>query len=179
MARFWKFYWALTAITLGLYLTMGIWSLPKIGSIADGMMAFDLRPFGYDTQYAQSFLYALFKDGPEGRDFYLNVQQRLDFIFPAASGLLILTTIHIFSTGFAPLLRSCLLILPFFGTAFDYAENFYVGAMLRKLPDLPDTATVHTASTMTMLKSGFVTVSLLVMIVLISRAIITRRKVAK
>ncbi len=158
---------------------MGIWSLPKIGNIAGGMMAFDLRPFGYDTQYTQSFLNALFKDGPYGRDFYLNVQHRLDFIFPAASGLLISVTIHVFSMGFNPLLRSCLLILPFFGTAFDYAENFYVGAMLRELPDLPDAATAHTASTMTMLKSGFVTVSLLVMIVLISKAVITRWKGAK
>lgn len=174
MKRFWKLYWVLFAITFGLYLTMVFWALPRISNIAGGMTAFDLQPFGYDVQYAHSFLNALFENGPSGRDFYLNVQHRLDMAYPAAMGLFFIITIHAFSTGVNQILRLCLMILPLLSCAFDYAENYYVSIMLRKLPDLPSEAEVNTANLMTMFKSGFITVSVIAMIILILRALVKK-----
>ena len=68
---------ALFAATIGLYLVMLLWSLPKIAAEAGGLTPFDMRPGGYSLAEARAFLAAL---SPEGTAFYLGVQHRLDMV---------------------------------------------------------------------------------------------------
>ena len=79
-----RLFWAALAIALAVYLVMIFWSLPRISEAAGGMTPFDLRPFGYDMGAARGFLAAL---GPEGTEFYREVQLTIDTLFPAALAL--------------------------------------------------------------------------------------------
>ena len=73
-------FWILLVVTLAVYVVMINWSLPLIAERADGLRPFDLRPIGYDFDEAKAFLAAL---KPEGAEFYLGVQHKLDSIYPA------------------------------------------------------------------------------------------------
>ena len=80
-------------------------------------MPFDLRPLGYDADSAKAFLQHL---SPAGRDFYLNVQHKLDTAYPALLALALASGI----AALAPKGRSrwkwLLSATAFPGMVFDY-----------------------------------------------------------
>jgi hypothetical protein len=122
-------FWAVFALAQALYLTITLWSLPRIAAEAEGLRPFDMRPLGYSVAEARAFVVAL---SPDGRDFYLGTQQVLDTVYPAILGLM-------FVLGFALLFRRrlVLLLLPvaLATVVFDYLENAGVAAMLVAGPE--------------------------------------------
>ena len=76
-------FWISFIFATGVYLSMVFWSLPFIAGQAGGLAPFDMRPTGYSVTEARAFTQALTE---EGRAFYLDVQHKLDFAYPALLG---------------------------------------------------------------------------------------------
>ena len=148
MSTRWKLYWLLVAAMAVLYLVMVAWSLPYLKMLG-GDPAFDLRPGGYTFSEAQSFIAAL---GNEGRAFYLNVQHRLDLVYPALLGaVLVIALVKLAPPRIGWLLGAIAVA----GSVFDYLENHAVSVMLRAGPDGLTAEMVTSASRWTVLKSAF------------------------
>ena len=157
-----RLFWAVVVATLAVYAAMLGWSIPAISDAAGGRAVFDMLPAGYSYAEAQAFLAAL---SPEGADFYLRVQHRLDLIYPALLAI---------STGWAMVRlaphwrwRPALLLAPIPGTVFDYLENRAVAAMLSAGADGLTPEMVAQASRFSQLKAIFSTLSLGLLLVLI------------
>jgi hypothetical protein len=127
-----------------------------------GRAVFDMLPAGYSYAEAQAFLAAL---SPEGAEFYLRVQHRLDLIYPALLAI---------STGWAMVRlaprwrwRSALLLVPIPGMVFDYLENRAVAVMLSAGADGLTPEMVAQASRFSQLKAIFSALSLSLLLVLI------------
>ena len=172
MTRPQKAFWLLFAATAATFLTMIFWSAPLLVELAGGEMLFDVRATGYSFDEAREYLVAL---GQEGRIFYLDVQWRLDSIFPA---LLALTL------GFAlPWLfpdagnwgRSLLIVLTYAGAVFDYLENYHVAGMMIAGPDLISPEKVAAASRATILKWVFDGLAFVAVLVGLIRRVLVRK----
>ncbi len=153
-------YWGLLCLTLSLYLIMVFWSLPTLKAASGGLIPFDLRAAGYSDAEARLYLTEL---SNEGREFYLNVQQKLDFVFP----LLLALTLGFALRGLfrKTWLRNVLVLLPFTASAFDYVENSRIAAMLNSPVKLLSAEQVAMASQATVLKFVFISVSLAVTLI--------------
>ncbi|WP_456391219.1 hypothetical protein [Profundibacter sp.] len=162
-------FWLMFAVMMGVYMTMVLWSGPKLMADAGGLMMFDMRPAGYSLAEAQAFMAAL---SDEGRAFYLNVQQMLDSAYPA---LFAVVMVMAFSSLFTGLPRWVAMALALAGAGFDYMENAAVAVMLRAGDGLNE-AMVASASQWTVLKSGAVTLALLMLIAGLVMAWMARRK---
>jgi len=164
MALKWKLYWVIFALTMAVYLTMVLWSLPRIAMMAGGITPFDMRPTGYSFDQAKAFLTAL---SPEGASFYLNVQHLLDAAYPA----MLAVVLAVGALGLAARRARWLGILAglaaSLGAAFDYLENGAVRMMLLSDPDAISDQLAHQASQWTVLKSACTTVAMSLVLVLI------------
>ncbi len=138
----------LTAIN---YAMMLVYSTPKLLGAADGLWPFDLRVMGYSTAEATQYLTTI---TPEGRLFYLEVQQMLDTFFPALLAVSLMMTLF----RLVPKLP-VLYLFPISGALFDYYENAAVRQML--LTNAPDQGLVEMASLLTGLKFATIALSLL------------------
>lgn len=169
----------LFAVAMGVYATMLIWSLPHLTALAGGLMPFDLRLGGYDAETARALLVAL---GEEGRDFYLNVQHRLDFAYPPLIGAVLYFAIAAMLPrrwGFWRYIVA-LVAVPVF--AFDALENAAVGDMLVAGPDAVTDTMIATASGWTFAKASWSSaVMTLVLILVVWRGVawfMARRRAA-
>ncbi len=143
-------FWPLLAAMTGIYLTMLLWSLPHLSTMAGGLTMFDLRPGGYSLDEARAVLSAL---GSEGREFYSEIQQPLDTAFPSLMAIVLsLSLIWLFPRVLALVLSAFAVA----GAVFDYLENSVVAVMLSVGPDGLSEAMVTAASRWTVLKSGAV-----------------------
>jgi len=142
-------------VTMAVYLTMLLYSIPAVISFAPDMILFDLSPTGYTPDYAASLLEAL---GPEGRAAYLTLQLPLDFLYPGLFAItysLLLT--WLFSKGAEPGSRIFYFsLVPMLAGLFDYIENVFIVVMLKSYPEV-SLNIVELASLFTVLKSGFST----------------------
>lgn len=154
--------WAAAALTGAVYLTMLLWSLPRLAAMAGGLPPFDLRPLGYAPDEARALLSAL---GTEGRAFYLGVQHRLDMVYPGLQALMLILLFRRLAPGWP---GQALTVVALAGAAFDWAENAAVAGLLRAASPT-DAALVH-ASRMTQAKSGLVTLAMLALVALAIRA---------
>lgn len=118
---------ALFAATVGLYLVMVLWSLPKIAVAAGGLTPFDMRPGGYDFEAARAFLGALSDDG---KRFYLGVQHRLDTLYPGLMALSLSVGLFWAWRDLSRWISVLFSAVAFAAAGFDYAENLRVAAML-------------------------------------------------
>ena len=155
-------FWAVVLATLAVYAVMLGWSIPAISDAAGGRAVFDMLPAGYSYAEAQAFLADL---SPEGANFYLRVQHRLDLIYPALLAI---------STGWAMVRlaphwrwRPALLLAPIPGMVFDYLENRAVAVMLLAGADGLTPEMVAQASRFSQLKAIFSTLSLGLLLILI------------
>jgi hypothetical protein len=141
-------------LTMGVYLTMLCYTIPKVERYAPGLALFDLSPTGYSTQHAITLLESL---GQEGRNVYLYQQLPIDFLFPglfAVSHALLLT--WLFAKSFESNSKIFYLaIVPILGGFFDYLENISIVCMIKSFPELSQ-GLVATASIFTILKSASV-----------------------
>ena len=158
-------FWAAFALMMAVYLTMALWSLPQLRQMAGGLLAFDLRPFGYDPQAARALVAAL---GPDGREFYQDVQQRLDTAYPALLALVLVLAFRMLARGWTLWVFGAISIA---AAAADYAENAAVAVMLRAGPDAISDAMVMAASRWTTLKSGLASVAFIALLALLVPAV--------
>lgn len=133
------------------YAMMLIFSIPKLLSAADGLWPFDLRIIGYSVEEATQYVTTI---TPEGRLFYLEVQQMLDTFFPALLAISLMLTLY----RLAPKLPA-MFLFPASGALFDYYENASVAQIL--LTDAPEQGLVEVASLLTGLKFASIAISLL------------------
>jgi hypothetical protein len=161
-------------LTMGMYLLMLLYTIPKVESFAPGIPLFDLSPFGYSYQHASSLLAVL---GEEGRSVYLYQQLPADFIYPglfAISYSLLLT--WLFAKGFNKESKIFYLAaVPVLGGLFDYLENISIITMIKSFPNLSQEL-VGIASTFTLLKSIFTTGFFLLLFVGIFAFLVSRIK---
>lgn len=142
-------FWALVAAMAVLGAVMAGWSVPRL--VADaGAPIFDMRGGGYGIDEARAFLRAL---SPEGVQFYLNVQQRLDLVFPALFGAVMAWSILWASRPLPGWIGGPFAALAIFGALADYAENIAVAGMLRAGADVVTMDQVSTASLWTITKT--------------------------
>lgn len=160
-----RIFWAAFAVMMAVYLTMALWTLPQLRQMAGGLLAFDLRPFGYDPQEARALVAAL---GPDGREFYLEVQHRLDAAYPALLALVLVLAFRMLAKGWVVWAMAAVSMA---AAAFDYAENAGVAVMLRAGDDGISDVMVHDASRWTILKSGTASVAFIALLVLLVPAV--------
>jgi hypothetical protein len=160
-------FWALFAVTGAIYYVMVFWSLPKIASAAGGAMPFDMRPGGYSFDEAKAFLGALSSDGAA---FYVNVQHRLDAIYPALYAATLFFAIRALAP-FRSAWPTLLALAAFPGAVFDYLENAAVTAMLNAGADGLTPELAERASLWTLLKSVFTTIAMLLALVFATMAL--------
>ena len=157
--RLWHIvFWPLLAVTLAVYLAMALWSLPIIAQDADGLRAFDMRPFGYTLPEARAFLSAL---GDTGLAQYTGAQKQLDAWYPA---LMATTLVLAYWRLFGRRAAMAFSVVAILGAVFDYQENIAVADLLGLGADRVDEEVVSIAALFTMLKSAAVTVAILALV---------------
>jgi hypothetical protein len=157
-------FWILFAATLAVYLIIVGWSLPTISAAAGGMAPFDMRPGGYSFDQAQAYLAAL---SPDGTAFYLDIQHRLDLIYPALLAATLFFGIWLLTPPTWGIWRWLLALAAIPGSVFDYLENYAVATMLRLGADGITPDIVATADRWTRLKSVFTTIAMTILLVLL------------
>ena len=153
---------SLLVITNIIYLTMIIYTIPKVMVYSNGLQIIDLMPIGYNHEYVVLLLTTL---GEKGRAAYLFTQIPLDLLYPlfhAISYCLLLS--YIFKKlnkieGGAFYLS----VIPLFSGFCDYVENFGVIMMLNSFPNNPPLLTQVT-SFFSILKSGATTIYFFILI---------------
>ena len=146
----------LLIVTMAVYLTMLLYTIPAVIAFAPDMMLFDLLPTGYTPEYAASLLAAL---GAEGRATYLTLQLPLDFLYPGLFAITysLLLTWLFSKAAVADSKIFYFSLVPILTGLFDYIENGFIVLLLRSYPDI-SSSIVELASFFTLLKSGFSTV---------------------
>lgn len=168
-------FWASLAASLAIYAVMVVWSLPFIQQEAGGLRPFDLRPGGYTLPETGEFLMKL---SPQGREFYLNVQHRLDLFYPVLLALTLATGLWLMAPASWKGARWLLVILPLPGMVSDYLENYLVAALLKADPASLDEEVVAVASFATLLKSIATTLAMTALIVLLVLWAVRKRRIS-
>ena len=143
----------LFVLTMTVYLTMLLYSIPSVTAFAPELPLFDLSPAGYSFNYANELLNSL---GEGGRNLYLSTQLPLDFIYPGLFSVTYsLLLVWLFGKTFNVNSKVYYFALvPFIAGVFDYFENVFIIKMINSFPEL-QVNIVKVASTFTILKSSF------------------------
>jgi len=158
-------YWGLFGLTLAVYALMLGWSLPTVSAAAGGLAPFDMRPGGYSHAEAMAFLSALTADGAR---FYLDVQQRLDIVYPALIALTLFFSIAAMAPRRLGRWRWALAIVALPIAIFDYLENHAIALMIAAGPRGLTPELVAEASRWTVLKSGTTTIAMVILLGLVA-----------
>lgn len=161
MSKGWKIYWVVVAATVTNYLIMVMWSLPLVSEMAGGGVPFDKRPGGYSFDDARGFLTAI---SDEGRDFYLNTQQYLDWFYPTLMAITIAIPLAHLLPRYWGWAWAALAIA---AGVFDHLENSAVAVMLQVEPDVLTEAMVSTAGNWSLAKSISTTIALVALLVVL------------
>ncbi len=169
---------SLFVLTMAVYLTMLLYSIPAVTAFAPQLPIFDLSPFGYSFNYATELLDTL---GVEGRNLYLSTQLPLDFIYPGLFSITYsLLLVWLFGKTFNENSKIYYLaFVPLLAGIFDYVENVFIIKMIISFPDL-QIATVKVSSLFTFLKSSFTMLFFVLLIVgfalLLKQKVLSNRK---
>ncbi|HTJ58773.1 MAG TPA: hypothetical protein VL418_14570 [Devosiaceae bacterium] len=162
--------WVVTAAAIALFSVMLFVTWPHLAQLAGGGAIFDLRPLGYDFRTAQDLLARL---GPDGAAYYEDVQHRIDSIFAILFCLALLYwlieaarrwqgyELPLSHTALAAILATAVI-----ANAADLGENAAVSVMLTAGAKWLTPAMVDTASLFTLLRTFFLALSLLCLLVL-------------
>ncbi len=167
----------LLIVTMAVYLTMLLYTIPAVMSFAPDMMLFDLLPTGYTPEYAVSLLAAL---GAEGRATYLTLQLPLDFLYPGLFAITysLLLTWLFSKAAVADSKIFYFSLVPILAGLFDYIENIFIVLMLRSYPDI-SLNIIQLASLFTLLKSAFSAVFFILLFWGFIRFIVKKNTVAQ
>jgi len=161
-------FWIVFALTLVNYLAMLLYSTPILDKMSGSLAIFDLRLTGYDLAQAKALLSAL---GDDGISFYLNVQQMLDFTFPALLGLTLMLAIILLAPARFGRWRYALALVAIVGMVFDYMENAAVRLMLLSGPDDINQQIVAMASGRSVNKAIFTAIAMAITAVFLLLAV--------
>jgi Ca2+/Na+ antiporter len=159
-------FWTCFLAAVIVYVTMLTWTLPAITKSAGGNLPFDLRPMGYDVDDAKMFLNALM---PDGRQLYLNTQQKLDTAYPALMAITLGLGFYLLAPNTWKFGRWIGAVLSSAGALFDYTENHYVVRMLEWNAQTFEPELVQAASRVSILKSICTTIAILAFFVMLAR----------
>ncbi len=152
-------------LSMAVYLTMLLVTIPRIMSISGGMKILDMMPTGYDAEYVNELFLKL---GEHGRQAYLYSQIPLDLVYPALYGIGFCLVLAWFLKRMGKLgsnlIYFCLLTVA--AGIFDYGENFGIIAMLQTWPEIP-VKLVSVTNLFSILKSSLTSVYFIVLIVVI------------
>ncbi|HTV71310.1 MAG TPA: hypothetical protein VMF90_22505 [Rhizobiaceae bacterium] len=157
--------WLCCGAMLAIYALMVLVTLPRIATEAGGLLPFDLRPLGYTHAEAVAFLSAL---TPAGKDIYLTIQHRLDFVFPAVFALTIAFAIVLLTPsrwGGLRWIAAAVIVIP--GAIFDYLENAAVARLLKAAPEALTPELARAAHIWTLLKSAATTIAMVLVLLLL------------
>ena len=165
MSKLKVLFWAIFALTMGIYATMLLWSLPFLMADTGGLPPFDLRPTGYSFDDAVAMLSAL---SAEGTTFYRDIQlNMLDMAFPGLLAITLFLAFWLLTPASWGNSRWLLLLVALLGTIFDYLENFAIKTMLALGPNFVTPEIVANASSHSVSKASFVTASMILLLVLL------------
>jgi hypothetical protein len=151
----------LFVLTLGVYMTMLLWSLPTIAAQAGGLMPFDVRPTGYTSSEARAFLAAL---SPDGFSLYRDVQLKLDLFYPGLlAATLGMALFRLSPPAWGPW-RTALAAVAVPVALFDYLENTAIAAMISLGSEAVSDELIASASRWTILKSATTTAAFVLVI---------------
>jgi hypothetical protein len=167
-------------LSQSIYFIMQAYTIPRISSEADGLLIFDVQPFGYTDEYAYQFLSVL---SSEGYALYKQVQLPLDMLFPLLNGLTAILSyfliIRLYKVALHPseiLLKSAfsiaVLILPITAMLGDYLENIMIWTMLSYQIDVPKSI-VSIAKVFTITKSLSTSLFYIIMIAILGKIGVT------
>ena len=163
-------YWCVFAATGVVYAIMLLGTLPAISEGAAGLIPFDMRPFGYSTADAQTFLDSLTDDA---RASYLGPQRLLDSVFPALYGLSLIGAFRVLIANRS--LRRALILVAVCAALADYVENIRVARMLLHDGLVPATL-VSAASQATVIKSVLNTITTVSLFIAAGIAVVSKWK---
>lgn len=147
------------------YVIMLVVTIPAVMHFSNGMQLLDMMPMGYDSEYINSLLGAL---GKEGRQAYLYKQLPVDMIYPllfgVSYGLLIGYFLKKLDKLNSPLFYFCL--LPVIAGIADYLENFGIITMLNSYPEMSQIV-MGATSVFSIIKSMTTTVHFTVLLVIL------------
>ncbi len=146
-----------------IYALMALVTVPNLLAHSNGWKILDMMSKGYDFEYVKDLFEKL---GVEGRNAYLYQQIPLDLIFPLLYGpgsfLLMVYLFKKIDVKNAKVYYLCL--VPVVGAVFDYFENFGTIRLLNNYPDI-SSSFVQMNSFFTILKSGFITLFFIILII--------------
>lgn len=143
------------------YLLMILGTLAHLEALS-GLRPFDMRPNGYSAELANALLDAL---GSSGRRYYLTRQIPLDLAYPALMALTLISLLKwLGSRGASQNLVRIGTWLSIAAAFADYLENAGIALMILTWPDV-STNTVLATSVASIVKSGFTTTAVLIVLV--------------
>lgn len=143
--------------------------LPSIEKGTEGMRFFDMNSFGYSYENAKAFISSL---SDKGTQTALHIQLPLDFVYPIIYTVFFISLIFIISGK-----KSKLAVFPILLFISDYIENICSIIMLKA--DSLSKSLVTFASTVTVIKSGLMTATFLIIMILIIKRVIGNKSVNK
>ncbi len=120
-----RIFWVILAATLAAWLSMNLWTVPRIEEMAGGLRLLDMRFTGYSHAEAQEFVAEI---GDEGTALYLGAQYWLDMVFPPLLGAVLFLFYRWLFPGLPGLIIGTVSLTY---VAVDVLENLAVAAMLR------------------------------------------------
>ena len=159
--------WVSGALTAAICLMMNLVLIPMIEAGTNGIRCFDMQSTGYTYETAKEFLALI---GNNGRSVYLHWQLPLDFFYPVAYTAFFMLALKKLSG------KSWPLIVPGALAAFDYAENVCTIIMLKNMDVTESLAKI--ASTFTVIKSGLMTVTFILLAVFFVIWLVKKKKKA-
>lgn len=171
-----KVLWFFILSTL-IYLSMLLFTVPKVMHFSNGMYVLDMMLTGYDSAYIHSLFETL---GKKGRHTYLYYQLPIDMIYPlsymVSFSFLIAYFLKKLSKFNSTFFYLC--FLPIIAGIADYLENIGTITMLNTYPCMSE-AVMASTNIFTIIKSMTVTLTLTVLIILIMMAFLKAVKVRK
>lgn len=141
-------YWLLLATTVGFFVVLSFWYVPKLTVVVNGavLRPFDLLLFGYTPQDAKLYLSAL---SPEQIEMYKDQMLAIDRIFPVLYASTWIIALSKVNKGVWGWVFSVAILA---GAVFDYLENAAFTQMLITDPASLADSVVINASHWTVLK---------------------------
>jgi prepilin signal peptidase PulO-like enzyme (type II secretory pathway) len=120
-----RIFWGLVTALVASWLSMNLWTAPRLEELAGGLRLLEMRIAGYSLDDAQNFIAAI---GDEGTALYLDRQLPLDTVFPPLLAAVLFLFYRWLFRGKAALTIGVAALTT---VVVDYLENAAVAAMLR------------------------------------------------
>lgn len=154
-----RIFWLILTAMVAAWLSMTLWTAPRIEELSGGQRLLDMRFTGYSLDEVRDFVAAI---GDEGAALYLGAQFWLDMIFPPLLGAVLFLLYRWLFPGLPGLIIGTVSLTY---VAVDMLENLAVATMLRAGADGLTSEMAAAASQWTTMKWSLSIVGLVTLIV--------------